>query len=529
LPSLSYGSYDARVTPPAQIGRYRILGELGRGNMGTVYRGRDEALERDVAIKVMRVEDDEDARSRFLKEARAAARLQHPNIVTIYELGEHEGSPFMALELLEGMDLQEAIEAGIRPDPKVTLPIVLQALAGLGHAHEAGIVHRDLKPSNIFLPRGRPAKIMDFGVARLADMQTTKNMLVGTPNYMSPEQARAGPLDGRSDLFSVGLILYELVTGEKAYRGDTVVAVLYKVVNEAPDLRLFPPGPQWGRLRAIVTRALQRRPQDRYADARTMSADLLEALRELGGTGDWMTPSDQGLLVRAPRKPGLGTPTPSPSPLPPPIPVVYPRPETAAMATSSRTPTALAAALGLAALGLLGVALVLVMRPESPRPSSPPPSSTTPATTAVPSASASASAMATATPTPTLTSRPSPPAPPVSSATPPAPMASPSARSVVPAAAKVRLARRDDYMEKGRYKQALAEAKDVLQSEPGNEDARKLAQDAEAAIVVEEAIKKARAALKSGDREKALVEIRLGLAVNQSEARLLALLKEATQ
>ena len=185
-----------RVTLPAQIGRYRILGELGRGNMGTVYRGRDEALERDVAIKVMRIEDDEDARSRFLKEASAAARLQHPNIVTIYELGEHEGSPFMALELLEGMDLQEAIEAGIRPDPKVTLPIVLQVLAGLGHAHEAGIVHRDVKPSNIFLPRGRPAKIMDFGVARLADKQTTKNMLVGTPNYMSPEQAGAGSLDG---------------------------------------------------------------------------------------------------------------------------------------------------------------------------------------------------------------------------------------------------------------------------------------------------------------------------------------------
>ena len=192
------------MSVPPQIGRYRILGELGRGAMGTVYRGRDEALERDVAIKVMSVKGaDADARARFSKEGRAAARLQHPNIVTIYELGEHQGAPYMALELLEGMDLQQAIEAGFRPDPRVTLPIVLQALAGLGHAHEHGIVHRDVKPSNVFLPRGRPAKIMDFGIARLADGPTTRKMLVGTPNYMSPEQVRAGDLDGRSDLFSV--------------------------------------------------------------------------------------------------------------------------------------------------------------------------------------------------------------------------------------------------------------------------------------------------------------------------------------
>src|SRR5262245_64884791 len=122
--------------------------------MGTVYRGRDEKLERDVAIKVMQT-DDEEARTRFLKEGRAAAKLQHPNIVTIYELGEHEGAPYMALELLEGVDLQRAIEAGIRPDPKHTLPVVLQLLSGLGHAHEKGIVHRDVKPSNVFLPRGR--------------------------------------------------------------------------------------------------------------------------------------------------------------------------------------------------------------------------------------------------------------------------------------------------------------------------------------------------------------------------------------
>ncbi len=212
---------------PERIGRYQILGELGQGAMGTVYRGRDETLDRDVAVKVMsKGLADADARARFLREARAAARLQHPNIVVIYELGEHEGAPFMVLELLEGVDLQRAIDSGIRPDPRATLPVVLQLLAGLGHAHEHGIVHRDVKPSNVFLPFGRPAKIMDFGVARLAGLgTTTTGVVVGTPNYMSPEQVSAGEIDGRSDLFSAGLILYELVTGEKAFKADSIVSM----------------------------------------------------------------------------------------------------------------------------------------------------------------------------------------------------------------------------------------------------------------------------------------------------------------
>ena len=189
-----------RMGVPERIGRYRVLGLLGQGAMGVVYHGRDESLDRDVALKLIRGAGSAEDRARFLREARAAARLQHPNIVTIYEAGEHEGAPFMAMELLEGVDLQRAIEAGLRPDPKVTLPIVLQLLAGLSHAHEHGIVHRDVKPSNLFLPRGRPAKIMDFGIARLAG-GTAATGIVGTPNYMSPEQVRGEGLDGRSDLF----------------------------------------------------------------------------------------------------------------------------------------------------------------------------------------------------------------------------------------------------------------------------------------------------------------------------------------
>jgi serine/threonine-protein kinase len=515
------------MSVPPQIGRYRILGELGRGAMGTVYRGRDEALERDVAIKVMSVRGaDADARARFSKEGRAAARLQHPNIVTIYELGEHQGAPYMALELLEGMDLQQAIEAGIRPDPRVTLPIVLQALAGLGHAHEHGIVHRDVKPSNVFLPRGRPAKIMDFGIARLADGPTTRKMLVGTPNYMSPEQVRTGDLDGRSDLFSVGLILYELVTGEKAYRGDTVVAVLYKITNERPDLGLLPPGPRWEKLRAIITRALQRKAEDRYPDARAMSADIEEALRDLGWSGDWRTASDQAVLARprpGGRPPGAPTPTPAA-----PLAVVYPSDASEVRTPSekrARTHIALAAAVGLTGLVLLGTAVLMTMR-RSEKPG--------PAAVTTPAATLPATTLARPTPTPSSAppvsvTLPAPAPPPATSLA--ASMTTPVASSPVPAVApaEARLERANALMDSGRFAQALAEAKAVLAREPGNAAARELAQDAEAAILVEEAIRKARLALKGGDRDAALVEIRRGLAVNPSEGRLLALFREATQ
>src|SRR5258706_3563613 len=212
---------------PPQIGRFPVTGRVGEGAMGVVLRGRDEALDRDVALKVMRAHSSED-KERFLREARAIARLQHPNIITVYELGEHEGSPFIAMELLEGVDLQRAIEGGLRPNPRATLPIVLQLLAGLGHAHEHGIVHRDVKPSNLFLPRGRPAKIMDFGVARLGGTTSIGGLIVGTPNYMSPEQVTAGAGGGRRNPLSARAIPDERVTGEQGFPGDCLLSLMYQ-------------------------------------------------------------------------------------------------------------------------------------------------------------------------------------------------------------------------------------------------------------------------------------------------------------
>jgi len=486
--------------------------------MGVVYRARDDGLERDVALKVMAMGDaTAEGRERFLREARSVARLQHPNIVIIYELGEHDGAPFMAMELLEGLDLQRAIAAGLRPDPRVTLPIVMQVLAGLGHAHEHGIVHRDVKPSNVFLPRGRPAKVMDFGVARLAAGTTAAGGMVGTPNYMSPEQVRTGLVDGRSDLFSAGLILYELVTGEKVYQADNVVSLLYKIAHEDPSLAELPAGPQWERVRAVVARALARQPEDRYPDARSMSDALGRALEDLGGAAPGHPVWDETVLVR---KEGVEPAAMPAEPAPPP-------------AEPSRRMAFMALAAAVAAL-IVGAALFVTLRPpsapEQPSIASPIPDASASTAPGPPSPSALPSPPS-ALPSPPAAS-PSPPPSPVL----PSPRA-PSGRSLIetvegeprPGADASRLERANDLFDRGRYAAALAEARAVLRRSPGNAEARALVEDAEVALVVEERIKKAREALRRGDRDTALREARAGLAVAPSDARLLELFKEATR
>ena len=501
---------------PARIGRYRILGLLGRGAMGVVYRGRDEGLDRDVAVKVMALVDETaEGHERFLREARSAARLQHPNIVTLYELGEHDGAPFMAMELLEGIDLQHAIASGMRPDPRASLAIVIQVLAGLGHAHEHGVVHRDVKPSNVFLPRRRPAKVMDFGVARVAGGTTAAGVVVGTPNYMSPEQVRTGLVDGRSDLFSVGLILFELATGEKAYRADNVVSLLYKIAHEEPPLVALPAGPQWERLRKVVARALAREPEDRYPDARAMAADLGLALQDLGGSAHGVSTADHGVLVpRAPEATAA-------------LPVAGPAEAAAPVEPSRRMAWVLLAVATVALLGGLGLFVHLRAPPEEPAAAPSPvaspviaPPTAAPATPAPAPPSVSTTLPAAASPAPVSASvRPPPAGEPNEAVAPPS----------RPGDDAVRLERANDLFDRGRFAAALAEARAVLARNPGNAEARTLVEDAEAAVVVEDRIKKARDALRKGDREKALQEVRAGLVVAPSDGRLLALFKEATR
>jgi eukaryotic-like serine/threonine-protein kinase len=533
---------------PARIGRYQVLAELGQGAMGTVYRARDEGLDRDVAVKVMsKGLADADGRARFLREARAAARLQHPNIVVIYELGEHEGAPFMVLELLEGVDLQRAIDVGVRPDPRSTLPVVLQLLAGLGHAHEHGIVHRDVKPSNVFLPRGRPAKIMDFGVARLAGLgTTTTGVVVGTPNYMSPEQVAAGEIDGRSDLFSAGLILYELVTGEKAFRADSLVALMYKILHEAPDLGLIPGGREWERLRGVLERALAREASDRYPDARAMSADLGLALADLGGNPDGSAPADQALLVRptaASRAAALDNPPVASAVGPSLAPTLQAAPGDASLPAQPARGrrVVVSAALGAIAFSVLIAAGVWGWRrPAAQAPPAPSTPRSSPLTSPSPSPhgdvavapgpiAASAPALtpvpARPSPTPSPTFSPSPtPVAPSPLAPPPA-----SATAAPGLSTDERLLRAEEHVARGHWAGALAEARAVLASDPRNARATALAQRAEEEQVIAECVQSARAALEKGDREEAEKEVRRGFVIRKNDPRLLALFREVMQ
>lgn len=269
-----------------RIGRYWVTGHLGKGGMGRVYRAFDEALDREVAIKTLTGEGtlDPESRQRFEREARAAAKLQHPNIVTVFELGEDRGSPFIAMELLPGIDLEALLRSGEPLLLAEKLDIVAQVCRGLAYAHEHGVVHRDVKPSNIRLLDNGTAKIMDFGIAKLAGGSglTKSGMMVGTVHYMSPEQVRGRGLDGRSDVFSLGVILYELLAGQKPFRGEAATDILFKIVHE-PPLPIDPEGAAAAdlspRLRETVAQALAKDPEQRFPSAAAM-ADAIAAVRE---------------------------------------------------------------------------------------------------------------------------------------------------------------------------------------------------------------------------------------------------------
>ena len=271
-----------------RIGRYRILDELGRGAMGVVYRAEDPSLDRIVALKTISLgyadEDRKAYEKRFMLEAKAAGKLTHPNIVTIFDYGEEEDIAYMAMELLEGQDLRSRIRQGEIP-PMEAVEIALQAADGLGFAHEFGVVHRDVKPGNIMLLERGAVKIMDFGIARMrfADHKTSTGMVLGTPRYMSPEQIGGQPVDQRSDIFSLGTVLYEMLTQTTLFAGQDVNQIAHNVANTepAPPSRAHPGLPQM--LDFIVARALKKDPSVRYQDAYEMAADLRDVLAEMRG------------------------------------------------------------------------------------------------------------------------------------------------------------------------------------------------------------------------------------------------------
>jgi serine/threonine protein kinase len=267
-----------------RIGKYELVALRGRGGMGVVHQAFDPFLEREVAIKVMlpQIAEQPEHKQRFEREARAVAKLAHPNVVTLFDLGYHtDGSPYIVMELLRGRDLLAALQETPPPSLDDCVSFVLQVLEGLGHAHKLGIVHRDIKPANVFLTEDGTAKIMDFGIARInASEGANTGTIVGTASYMSPEQVRGQNVDGRSDLFSVGCMLYELATGRRPFDGDSVMATLYRIAGG--DLTVdFPPEPTLAPLVPVVRRALARNPDERYATAGAFAA-ALRACREAG-------------------------------------------------------------------------------------------------------------------------------------------------------------------------------------------------------------------------------------------------------
>lgn len=265
-----------------QLGRYRIEKVLGRGAMGTVYRAYDPKIDRIVAIKTITIQgvsasEQEEYRERFLREAKAAGKLSHPGVVTIHDVGEQDGgqAPYIVMEYIEGTTL-DGLMADTVPKPiSVTLDLMKQVAVALDYAHSQGIVHRDIKPANIIItPEGR-AKITDFGIAKLAVHQLTMpGEALGTPSYMSPEQIAGGYVDGRSDLFSLGIILYSMLSGQKPFPGENATSVMFSITYKEPlPVSQLNPAldPQFDH---VMQRALAKSPGDRYQSAREFAEDL---------------------------------------------------------------------------------------------------------------------------------------------------------------------------------------------------------------------------------------------------------------
>ncbi|HEY0529898.1 MAG TPA: protein kinase [Gemmatimonadaceae bacterium] len=268
------------------IGKYHIIELVGEGAMGVVYRAVDSVLDRPVAIKVMNeaIARQEDLRKRFLHEAQAAASLQHPNVVTIYDLGDFNGHLFIAMEFVQGVDLEKLLEIGEPLTLQARLDIVIDVLTGLTFAHKRGIVHRDIKPANIRVTEEGRAKIMDFGVAHLASSSmTSTGSFLGTPSYMAPEQITEGKTTPATDLFAVGGVLYQLLTGMKPFDAPTLQNLFFRIITDEPRKisELMPGLPV--ALDRIVQKAMAKDPAQRYTSALEMANDLSAVRAKLSG------------------------------------------------------------------------------------------------------------------------------------------------------------------------------------------------------------------------------------------------------
>ena len=282
----------ATTDVPSSVGRYQITGALGIGAMGAVYKAFDPLIKRTLAIKTIRLDIPRQSKQyasfieRFYREARISGTLSHPNIVTLFDIGEEGGLPFLAMEYVDGSTIASVLEAGTRFKPEKVIGLVSQIAAALDYAHSRGVVHRDIKPSNLIVFDEDKVKVSDFGIAKLADAEITHaGVLLGTPSYMSPEQAMGEKLDGRSDIFSLGVCAFEMLSGLQPFPGSNVTAILYKLVHvdpiEPPDLELNGLVPQ--KWHDVFQKVLAKKPEERYETASAFVQDLEYCL------GAWFT------------------------------------------------------------------------------------------------------------------------------------------------------------------------------------------------------------------------------------------------
>ena len=300
------------MTQPAQLGRYDVVAEIGRGAMGVVYRAVDPMLERTVAIKTINMALDpgemEQYEKRFTIEARAAGGLNHPNIVIIYDIGRSGDLAYMAMEFLEGRELKELI-AGNELTPDRALDIVAQVADGLAYAHSHEVVHRDVKPANIMILKDGRVKITDFGIARMrtADVRTQTGVVLGSPRYLSPEQVLGKRCDARADIFSLGVILYEMITGQAPFNGIDVNSLMFQIVNftPPPPTSINPALPPV--LDLIIAKALAKNADERYAGIAEFAADLRACRQQGAATTMPLTPVAAPQMIPDPTDPFADT------------------------------------------------------------------------------------------------------------------------------------------------------------------------------------------------------------------------------
>src|SRR5437773_4518515 len=317
---------------PPTIGRYKVVQGIGFGAMGAVYKAFDPLIKRTLAIKTIRLDIPRQSPQyksfieRFYHEARISGTLSHPNIVTLFDIGEEAGIPYLAMEFVEGETISSILERGIRFPPEKVIGLISQIASAVDYAHSKGVIHRDIKPSNLILYEGERVKVTDFGIAKLVSAEITHSgTLLGTPSYMSPEQAMGDKLDGRSDIFSLGVCAFEMLSGEQPFPGTNVTSILYKLVHVDPiepaNLEMNGLVPQ--KWHEVFSRVLAKKPDDRYQTANDFVQDLEYCLGSwFGAAMDDETLSEGGgAVVRAAAALSRARPTGGlrpPVPIPPP-------------------------------------------------------------------------------------------------------------------------------------------------------------------------------------------------------------------